>query len=171
VPTYRGFSVLILINMPVAEVLHHDKVIEDFARGDFRESPWCRSTTRCGGGLMYKLFGCAAAALIWSASFLVAPVQAAPHGGGPGGGHGFAGGGHPGGGGFGGFHGGGGFRGGGFGRRGFSGGGFIGGYDPGYEAGFYPYPDYEDLEPVCDFVWVRRVVRHKTVRRRIYSCN
>jgi hypothetical protein len=30
VPTYRGFSVLISINMPVAEILHHDKVIEVF---------------------------------------------------------------------------------------------------------------------------------------------
>ena len=37
-------------------------------------------------------------------------------------------------------------------------------------GGYYPYSVYENAEPDCDFVWVKRTVKHKTVRRGIWTC-
>lgn len=60
--------------------------------------------------------------------------------------------------------------------HGFYGGGIypyslLGGYYPGYLYGnYYPYSVYENDEPDCDFVWVKRTVKHKTVRRGVWTC-
>jgi hypothetical protein len=37
-------------------------------------------------------------------------------------------------------------------------------------GGYYPYSLYNDAEPDCDFVWVNRTVKHKIVRRGIWTC-
>jgi hypothetical protein len=59
--------------------------------------------------------------------------------------------------------------------RGFYGGGVypysLFGYpDHGY-GGYYPYSIYEDSSPDCDFVWVKRTVKHKTVQRGVWKCS
>jgi hypothetical protein len=38
-------------------------------------------------------------------------------------------------------------------------------------GGYYPYSVYEDVEPDCDFVWVKRTAKHKVVRRGIWTCS
>ena len=119
---------------------------------------------------MHKLISGVAAGLLCSMFTLANPSIAAAFGRGGGGfGHGGGGGFHGGGGGgFHGFHGGGGFR-------GFHGGGFRGFYGGGiglYPYGdYYPYSLYEDDDPDCRFVWVRQAVRHRIVRRGIWTCS
>jgi hypothetical protein len=58
------------------------------------------------------------------------------------------------------------------GLHGFYGGGIypyslLGGYYPRY----YPYSFYEDDGPDCDFVWVKRTVKHKIAQRGIWRCS
>jgi hypothetical protein len=109
------------------------------------------------------------AAVLFCAAFAVAnPSAAAAFGRG---GFAFHGGGF---GGFRTFHGGLRFRG----FHGFYGGGIypyslLGGYYPRYLYGnyySYPYSVYEDDEPDCHFVWVKRTVRHRLVRHGIWTC-
>jgi hypothetical protein len=125
---------------------------------------------------MRKLINGAAAVLICAACAMASTANAAP-GGKPGG---IGGGGVPHRAGAGGMpHGGGpGFPHGGIGPHGFGGGarGFRG--FPGGGFGIYPYPYYGDYGdnfypdyPVCDYVWVKRIVNHKTVRRLVYTCS
>jgi hypothetical protein len=103
---------------------------------------------------MHKLISLVAAVILCSAFALAQPAAARggfAHSGG--GFHGF----HSGFGGFHGFH------------------GFYGGLYPysllrGYYPGNYPYSVYEDDGPDCDFVWVKRTVNHKIVRRGIWKC-
>jgi hypothetical protein len=109
---------------------------------------------------MHKLISVVAAVIVCSAFALAQPVAARG---------GFA---HSGGG-FHGFHGGGVFHSGFGGFHGFH--GFYGGLYPysllrGYYPGNYPYSVYEDDGPDCDFVWVKRTVNHKIVRRGIWKC-
>jgi hypothetical protein len=61
------------------------------------------------------------------------------------------------------------------GLRGFYGGGVypysLFGY-PNYSyGGYYPYSIYEDSSPDCDFVWVKRTVKHKTIQRGVWKCS
>jgi hypothetical protein len=58
------------------------------------------------------------------------------------------------------------------GLHGFYGGGIypyslLGGYYPRY----YPYSFYEDDGPDCDFVWVKRTVKHKIAQHGIWTCS
>ena len=38
-------------------------------------------------------------------------------------------------------------------------------------GGYYPYSLYNDAEPDCDFVWVKRTVKHKTIQRGVWKCS
>jgi hypothetical protein len=116
---------------------------------------------------MHKLMSGVAAVIICAAFSMADLANSAPAGRGAAGGGGFArGGGAFHGGGFHGFHGGGGFHG----FRGFYGGG-IGIYPYSLYGNYYPYSVYEDDYPDCHFVWVKRTVKRKIVRRGIWTCS
>ena len=59
--------------------------------------------------------------------------------------------------------------------RGFYGGGVypysLFGYPNDGYGGYYPYSIYEDGSPDCDFVWVKRTVKHKIVQRGVWKCS
>jgi hypothetical protein len=112
---------------------------------------------------MHKLMGGLTAVLLCSAFALTdSPLAAARGLGG-----GFA----RGAGGFHAFHGAGPFH---HGSRGFYGGGIypysLFGYPNYLYGGYYPYSIYEDSSPDCDFVWVKRTVKHKIVQRGVWKC-
>ena len=61
------------------------------------------------------------------------------------------------------------------GLRGFYGGGVypysLFGYPNYGYGGDFPYSIYEDSSPDCDFVWVKRTVKHKTIQRGVWKCS
>ena len=60
------------------------------------------------------------------------------------------------------------------GLRGFYGGLYpysLFGYPGSVYGGYYPYSIYDDNGPDCDFVWVKRAVKHKAVGRGIWTCS
>jgi hypothetical protein len=129
---------------------------------------------------MHKLISGLAAVLICSACGIADVANSAPFGrGAAGAGLARSGGVFHGAGGFHGvgqFHGVAQFHGGFHGVRGFYGRGLypytLFGY-PNYHSygGYYPYSIYEDSSPDCDFVWIKRTVKHKIVQRGIWTCS
>jgi hypothetical protein len=105
---------------------------------------------------MHKFMSGVAAVLVCATFGMANPANSAPAG-------------------WGGARGGGVFHGGRFhGFRGFYGGVYpysLFGYPRYSYGGYFPYSIYEDNEPDCDFVWVKRTVKHKTVRRGIWTCS